>query len=109
MISTSRVGRLNQEPDHEIFQCGVDSRVAFANRSCLGESDAARIVQVPEIRSSWNDLTDRIETQADWHKRRAVLKQRIISICFAISTSRRSHRWLQIHEDVIVDGVYRRS
>ena len=34
------------------------------------------LFEVPEIRSSWDDLTDGIETAEDWHERRVVLRQR---------------------------------
>ena len=33
------------------------------------------LFDVPEIKSSWDDLTDGIETLEDWQKRRALLKQ----------------------------------
>ena len=38
------------------------------------------LFQVPEIRSSWDDLTEGIETKDDWRKRRTKLKQRYLEL-----------------------------
>lgn len=38
------------------------------------------LFEVPEIRSSWDDLTEGIESKDDWRKRRAVLKQRYLDL-----------------------------
>jgi pimeloyl-ACP methyl ester carboxylesterase len=80
------------------------SRIAAAQNRTQPE-----LFEVPEIRSSWDDLTDGIETQADWHKRRAVLKQRYLDLLRDQHKPEKPPLDLQIHEDVVVDGVYRRK
>ncbi|MGY8671291.1 MAG: dienelactone hydrolase family protein [Verrucomicrobiia bacterium] len=64
---------------------------------------------VPEIRSSWDDLTDGIETLEDWHKRRAVLKQRYLLLLRDQHKPEKPALDLKIHETVEVDGVYQRK
>lgn len=66
------------------------------------------LFEVPEIRSSWDDLTVGIKTKADWQKRRAVLKQRYLDLLRDQHKPDKPPLDLQTHEDVIVDGAYRR-
>ena len=67
------------------------------------------LFDVPEIRSSWDDLTDGIETKDDWRKRRAVLKQRYLELLRDQHKPQQPPMDLQVHEEVVVDGVYRRK
>ena len=49
--------------------------------SLLGQNRVQpELFEVPEIKSSWDDLTDGIETLEDWQKRRALLKQRYLEL-----------------------------
>ena len=38
------------------------------------------LFKVPEIRSSWDDLTEGLKTKDDWRKRRAMLKRRYLQL-----------------------------
>jgi len=67
------------------------------------------LFQVPPIRSSWDDLTQGLQTKADWHKRRAILKQRYLDLLRDQHKPHKPPRNLQIHEDTVVDGIYRRQ
>lgn len=80
------------------------SRIATAQNRTQPE-----LFEVPEIRSSWDDLTDGIETKADWQKRRTVLKQRYFDLLRDQHKPEKPPLDLQVHEDVVVDGVYRRK
>ncbi len=65
--------------------------------------------EVPEIGSSWDDLTAGIETQDDWKQRRAVLKRRYLELLRDQHKPARPALDLKVVEDVLVDGLYRRQ
>ncbi len=62
-----------------------------------------------EIHSSWDDLTQGIETKDDWLKRRAVLKQRYLELLRDQHKPEKPALDVIVHEDVVVDGLYRRQ
>lgn len=64
---------------------------------------------VPEIRSTWDDLTDGVKTQSDWHKRRVDLKQKYLELLRDQHKPTKPPLELQVHEEVVVDGLYRRQ
>lgn len=64
---------------------------------------------VPEIRSSWDDLTDGIQTKADWQQRRTELKAKYLELLRDQYKPQKPALDLQVHEEVIVDGLYRRQ
>ena len=66
------------------------------------------LFDVPEIRSSWDDLTEGIETSEDWRKRRVVLRQRYLDLIRDQHKPQKPPLDLKVHEDVVVDDVYRR-
>lgn len=67
------------------------------------------LFEVPEIKSSWDDLTDGIETLEDWQKRRAILKQRYLELLRDQHKPEKPALDLQLHETVEVDGLYKRQ
>lgn len=67
------------------------------------------LFEVPQIRSSWDDLTDGIETREDWEKRRVVLRQRYLELICDQHKPRKPALDLKIHEEVVVEGIYRRQ
>ena len=67
------------------------------------------LFEVPPVRSSWDDLTEGIETKEDWRQRRAVLKQRYLELLRDQHKPEKPPLELRIHEDVVVDDVYRRQ
>ena len=67
------------------------------------------LYQVPVIKSSWDDLTDGIETQDEWRQRRTVLKQRFLDLIRDQYKPERPPLELQVHEAVVVDGTYTRK
>ena len=64
---------------------------------------------MPEIKSSWDDLTDGIETLEDWQKRRALLKQRYLELLRDQHKPEKPALDLRFHETVEVDGLYKRQ
>lgn len=66
------------------------------------------LFQVPEIRSSWDDLTDGLKTKEDWHKRRVVLRQRYLDLIRDQHKPEKCPLDMKVHEEVVVEGVYRR-
>lgn len=73
------------------------------------EREQPELFEVPEIHSSWDDLTQGIQTQKDWHQRRTVLKQRYLELLRDQHKPQKPALDLQVHEEVVVDGQYRRK
>lgn len=71
--------------------------------------DDSSLFAVPEIRSTWDDLTDGVTSKSDWHKRRVVLKQKYLELLRDQHKPTKPPLELQVHEEVIVDGLYRRQ
>ena len=67
------------------------------------------LFKVPEIRSSWDDLTEGLKTKDDWRKRRAMLKRRYLELLRDQHKPKKPPLDLRVHEEVVVDGVYRRK
>ena len=67
------------------------------------------LFDVPAIRSSWDDLTEGVTTAEDWHERRVVLRQRYLELIRDRYKPTKPPLELQVHEEVVVDGVYRRQ
>ena len=72
------------------------------------ERKQAELFEVPEIVSSWDDLTAGLQTPADWQQRRQVLKQRYLDLLRDQHKPTRPPLDLRIHEEVQVDGLYLR-
>ena len=78
--------------------------------SLLGQNRVQpELFEVPEIKSSWDDLTDGIETLEDWQKRRALLKQRYLELLRDQHKPEKPALDLRFHETVEVDGLYKRQ
>lgn len=67
------------------------------------------LFEVPEIESSWDDLTDGLETPEDWQKRKSILKQRYLELLRDQHKPERPDLDLRIHETVEVEGLYKRQ
>jgi len=67
------------------------------------------LFEVPEIESSWDDLTDGIETAENWQKRKSILKQRYLELLRDQHKPNRPSLDLRIHETVEVEGLYKRQ
>ena len=66
------------------------------------------LFDVPEIRSSRDDLTDGVQTSADWQKRRIVLRKRYLDLIRDQHKPEKPPLDLKVHEQVVVDGAYMR-
>ena len=62
----------------------------------------------PVIASSWDDLLTGVKTRDDWEKHRAVLKQRYLELIRDQHKPAKVPLDLKIHEEVEIDGQYRR-
>ncbi len=67
------------------------------------------LFEVPEIHSSWDDLTEGLHTKADWPERRDVLRQRFLDLIRDQYKPVRLPLDLQVHESHVVDNVYTRQ
>lgn len=63
----------------------------------------------PAIETSWSDLTDGIENRDQWLKHKAVLKRRFLDLIRDQHKPVKPALDLKVHEDVEVDGIYRRK
>lgn len=70
---------------------------------------AAELFEVAPVLSSWSDLTEGIETPHDWQQRKAILRTRYLELIRDQYKPARPPLTLEIHEDVIIDGRYRRQ
>ena len=75
----------------------------------FGQPSPRTVSAPPIIESSWDDLTDGIETPAQWQNRRASLKQRYLDLLRDQHKPKKPPLELQVHESVVVDGVYTRQ
>ncbi len=66
------------------------------------------LFELPEIVSSWDDLTEGIETKADWEARREILRARYLDLLRDQHKPEKPDLQLKTHESVIVDGQYER-
>lgn len=73
------------------------------------DAEPGDMFTVPEIHSSWDDLTDGIETQVDWHRRRTELKAKYLELLRDQYKPQKPELNLKVHEEVVVDGLYRRQ
>ena len=64
--------------------------------------------QPPVIKSSWDDLTEGINSPEDWRERRRQLKQRYLDLIRDQHKPERPPLELKTHESVVVDGTYTR-
>ena len=62
----------------------------------------------PVIRSSWDDLLEGVETLDDWRRHRQVLKTRFLELIRDDQKPAKPPLELEVHESVVVDGVYTR-
>lgn len=66
------------------------------------------LFETPEIESSWDDLTEGIQTRAEWQAHRTQLKQRYLDLIRDEHKPDKPPLDLKIHETTTVDGKYER-
>ena len=69
----------------------------------------AELFLVPEIRSSWDDLTDGINTKEGWIARKLQLRERYLDLLRDEYKPQKPALDLQVHEEVLVEGIYKRQ
>jgi hypothetical protein len=67
------------------------------------------LFEVPEIHSSWDDLTEGVKTKEDWLQRRKILKQRYLELLRDQHKPEKPPLDLKVHEEVVVEGQYKRQ
>ena len=73
------------------------------------ESKRSPLFDIPEIPSSWDDLTQGINSPGDWQVRRKLLKQRYLDLLCDQHKPDKPALNLTVHEEVVVDNLYRRQ
>ena len=66
-------------------------------------------VQVPEIKSSWDDLLEGVKTVEDWTVRRALLRERYLKLLRDDQRPEKPPLDLRIHDSVVVENLYVRK
>lgn len=83
---------------------------ALSATTCTAQdAEPSGLFRVPEIRSSWDDLTDGIATRADWQQRRNELRAKYLELLRDQYKPERPPLDVQVHEEAIVDNKYRRQ
>ena len=82
--------------------------LVFALSSHADEAAPRMRSDPPVITSSWDDLFDGVKTRDDWEKHRAELKQRYLELIRDQHKPAKVPLDLKIHEEVEIDGQYRR-
>lgn len=81
----------------------------FAGSAQAQPAAARASSQPPEIRSSWDDLTEGVKTPADWQKRRTILKERYLELIRDQHKPEKPALEVRVHESVVVEGAYTRK
>ncbi len=89
--------------------CTVLSLLIASSIATAQNRKRPELFEIPQIRSSWDDLTEGIETAEDWKQRRVVLKRRYLDLIRDQHKPEKPALDLKIHEEVVVDGAYRRQ
>jgi dienelactone hydrolase len=79
---------------------------------CLSAQEVEKVRPVsspPVIETGWSDLTDGIKTAEEWLQRKKLLKQRFLDLIRDQHKPAKPAMDLKVHEEVVVDGVYRRK
>jgi dienelactone hydrolase len=82
--------------------------VVLANLTYAQSSEPRLRSDPPAINSSWDDLLEGINSIEDWTKHRAFLKQRYLGLIRDQFKPDKVELDISIHEDVVVEGLYRR-
>lgn len=68
------------------------------------------LFQVPDVKSSWDDLTEGIETLQDWRGRREILRKRYLELIRdQHKPKKRPPLELKVHETAVIDETYTRK
>ena len=82
---------------------------AFPDQGFSQNRVAPDLFDVPEIQSSWDDLTEGITSREEWHKRKTILKQRYLELLRDQHKPEKPPLDLKIHETIEVAGLYQRQ
>ena len=85
------------------------AQLGWANSTLAQNRVQPELFEVPAITSSWDDLTEGIETPEDWKKRKAILKKHYLELLRDQHKPEKPQLDLRIHETVEVEGMYRRQ
>lgn len=77
---------------------------------CAQSAETPDLFQVPVVKSSWDDLTEGIETLEEWRQRREILKKRYLELIRdEHKPKKRPPLELKVHETVVIDEAYTRK
>ena len=85
------------------------SLIAFPGTAAGQNRVQPELLEVPEVRSTWDDLTEGVTTLEQWRQRRAVLKQRYLDLLRDQHKPEKPALDLKVHETVEVGGIYQRQ
>src|SRR5690606_32905155 len=63
----------------------------------------------PTLRSSWDDLTEGVQSKEDWPARAAWIREQVLQLLRDDQKPARPPLDLQVHESVDVEGIYTRK
>ncbi|MDW8078876.1 MAG: dienelactone hydrolase family protein [Thermoguttaceae bacterium] len=98
-----------------IFRCFFGGALGTYLATGLAHAEEASVqtrrpllTDVPPVPSSWDDVLEGVNSKEDWEKRRVALRQRYLELIRDQYKPSKPTLAVQVHEDVVVDGVYRR-
>jgi hypothetical protein len=97
------------EPTDSMVSPQAEQVLKAAIRDLVELPAARRRSDPPAIHSSWDDLTEGVKTLDQWRRRREVLKRRYLELICDDQKPARPPLNFQVHESVVVDGVYTRK
>jgi hypothetical protein len=83
--------------------------VCFAPLAQAQDRQQPDLSEVPEIRSSWDDLLEGVRTPDDWKERRTVLTKHYLELIRDQHKPEKPPLDLKVHETAVVDGLYTRK
>lgn len=92
-----------------VFLFACLSIIAFPGTGAGQNRVQPGLLEVPEIRSTWDDLTEGVTTLEEWRERRAALKQRYLDLLRDQHKPEKPALDLKVHETVEVEGIYQRQ
>ncbi len=88
---------------------GLIGSILLAVTVSVGQEDPRRRSDPTAIQSSWDDLTDNVDTREDWIKHRETLEERYLDLLRDQHKPERPPLDLQVHETVAVASAYQRQ
>lgn len=83
--------------------------LTFTSATTAQDPPPNPLMEVPPVESSWTDLTEGLESKADWEERRPEIRRQFLDLLRDEHKPEKPPLDVQEHERVEVDGIYTRT